>query len=88
LIELVAQTVSSPGFLAQVHRHGAVVAETIAQWSRSGHVRYSAGRGLWWILEPVRPAAEVENLARAAGLLVLPTQGTRIRLLPALNTSE
>lgn len=85
LIETVVQTVASPAFLAEVHHKGALIAEQIALWQHAGLVTYSAGRGLWWILEPARAAAEVENRARAAGLLVLPTQGTRVRLLPALN---
>lgn len=88
LIEQVVTTVARPAFLAEVHHKGALVEQAITRWQKEGLVSYAAGRGLWWILEPGRTAAEVEHAARAAGLLVLPTQGTRLRLLPALNIGD
>jgi predicted acetylornithine/succinylornithine family transaminase len=85
----VVETVSQPGFLAEVVRKGAHL-HALLEELRSRHpsiVREVRGRGLIWGIELMEPAAPVVAGARDAGLLTVPAGSHVVRLLPPLTVS-
>lgn len=85
----VCRRIGDPGFLAEVRRKGALLADLLGALAlRRAGIRAVRGRGMIWGLETRAAAADVVARALEAGLLLCAAGPRVVRILPPLTAPD